>query len=179
VTKVRTRTSTVYGASDMSRLLGVPCECADPVPEAVDDGIIAYYGGWNPQDLHEGPLGMACFAQGVEVYLRRAKVAARGYYRLHLPVDRTHNLTMKDQCDVMKEFDVTLEPAPLVVLIPVLMAGLLESSFQMTMNWCRCADSPYEGRRTIVAVRHGKIEIGAMKDHTLSEHIALAAAKKL
>lgn len=70
------RPSYVYDARTVGRILGIPCECSDPVPKAADGDIVVYYGGWDLGVLEgTGKVVNDCAPHG-----KYWKTAA-GYYR--------------------------------------------------------------------------------------------------
>src|ERR1700676_483675 len=64
----RTIMSFVYDAAAMSRILGLPCETDEPVPEALDGEIVLWYGGWTLQQLRFSNAGKSRMWQDQDWY---------------------------------------------------------------------------------------------------------------
>ena len=70
----------VYDAAAVSRILGIPVKCSDPVPQAADGEIVVYYGGWNLKQLRVSPAGKSCMWQNQDWYEKYRWKAEPGYY---------------------------------------------------------------------------------------------------
>src|SRR5262245_56743275 len=47
----------IYDAAAVSRILGIPAECPDPVPPAAAGEVVIYSGGWNLRTLRTSAAG--------------------------------------------------------------------------------------------------------------------------
>ncbi|OGJ62656.1 hypothetical protein A3D12_03780 [Candidatus Peribacteria bacterium RIFCSPHIGHO2_02_FULL_55_24] len=131
----------VYDAAAVSRILGLPCESSDPVPQAEAGEIIIYYGGWDLKTLCLSPGGKKRMWQDQDDWYGKYEWKAEsGYYRLLLPVPNSNRRTWDEQLRHLARIDTAWKPAPVCVAATALLIHLTETGNDLLEdNWCRSA----------------------------------------
>lgn len=153
-------TDIVYDVAAMSRILGIPCKCSDPVPQATDDELIVYYGGWDLKTLRLSPGGKKRMQQGKDWYEKHEWKAEPGYYRILLPVPRSDHRTRTDQHKQLAYIDSDWKPTPVCIAATGLLVHLVETGNDLLGNdRCRCAESlPYD-HSVVLHARNGRVDV--------------------
>lgn len=120
-------TGIVYNAAAMSRILGLPCECSDPVPEAGDDGIVIYYGGWDLPELRDSTAGKRCMNQNIYWFEKCGWKAKPGYYRVNLRVRGSERKSWSEKIAHLRATNKAAQPAPVAVAATTLLAHLMDT----------------------------------------------------
>lgn len=173
-------TGIVYDATAIARILGLPCECSEPVPQAADGEIVVYYGGWDFDTLNLSPGGMKRMWDDQDLDPECQEWAAEpGYYRLLLPVPNSNRKTWNDQISHLAGIDTAWKPAPICVSNTALVAHLIETGNNLLRDdWCRCAEPLSGGRHAELAVSNGRVYAISCRDDQSHDRIWLSAARK-
>ena len=147
----------VYDANAVSRILGLPCESSDPVPDVADGEIVIYYGGWDLKQLRLSKAGQQRMLDH-PWYEEKGWKAEPGYYRLNLRVANSNRKTWNEQVAHLRTIDETLQPASVTVAASALLVHLTETGKDLLQNdWCRCSGPLPDGNRAVLAVRVGRV----------------------
>ncbi len=134
-----------YDVMAISRILGIPAKCKDPIPKPAEGEIIVYYGGWTLQELLLSPAGqkrMKPFWHGWEFFAQFPK-AESGYYRLLLPVPHSE-ATLTDQLRLLISMGPSWVMAPINVVATAVLAHLVETDeFLLKGHRYRCEVPEY------------------------------------
>lgn len=170
----------VYDAPTMSRLLGLPCECNDPVPQAAFGEIIVYYGGWDLRTLRLSPGGQKRMRQDQDWYEKYGWKAEPGYYGLLLPVLDSNRKTWDDQLRHLTGIDPVWQVAPVCVAATGYLAHLLQVGDDLLHNdWCRCAEALPDGGRAGLGVLGGRVVVNGSWGGGPYGYVWLSAARKI
>ena len=125
-----------YDAATVGRILGIPCECSDPIPEAEDGKVDIYYGGWT--------LGKLVATGKVVNHLSKEYEkwkAPPGYYRVLIPVPRSDRMKRNERIAYANRFyDVFKElPTPVVATVLAVHLGVISEDL-MQGGSCFCAE---------------------------------------
>lgn len=150
----------VYDAAAVSRILGLPAECKDPIPQARDGEIIIYYGGWDLSTLRTSAAGKVRMWQDQTWYNDKEWKAEPGYYRLLLPVPGSSGKSWDDQLTHLCTIDRAWQPAPICVAATAQLVHLTETGNALFKDgWCRCAEALPYGRRAALVVDEGRVGV--------------------
>jgi len=168
----------VYDAVTVSRILGLPCECNDPVPPARDGEIVVYYGGWSLTQLRR------C-SGSTERTLKQAWYktyewpALSGYYRLLLPVPRSNFRHWDAQLHHLATIDAAWTPAPVRVAATALIVHFIDTGEDLLRGGrCRCAEALPGNWHPEIGVYAGHVCVRRRWDFFPGKRLWLAAAKK-
>ncbi len=152
----------VYDAAAVSRILGLPCEISDPVPQAKDGEIVVYYGGWNLKQLRNSVAGKELMLQVPESGERDKWKADPGYYRLLLPVPDSNMKTWNEQLRHLATIDAAWRAAPVCVAVTALLvhSTVTGNDLLKNDNWYLCAEMPTSGCHTVLAFFNGRVGVG-------------------
>jgi hypothetical protein len=145
----------VYDATSVSRILGIACECNDPVPEVDVGEIVVYYGGWSLAELRATQAGQKYVWRvpndDVEPY------AETGYYRVRLrfPTDACNALHWQQQ-QLLAGLEPGFKRVPIVVAATAYLVHLAATGEDI-LNGGVCRGSEYLNSR--VPGRRGHIVI--------------------
>lgn len=178
---VSTGIGIVYDAVAMSRILGITCECKDPVPEAADGEVVIYYGGWDLPTLRKSAAGQKRMWQDQNWYDDKGWKVEPGYYRVLLRVPDSNRRNWNEQVNHLKTVDEAWQPAPVTVAATALLVHLTETGNDLLRNdWCRCAEPLPCDDHAALTVDHGRVLVydrrwdGRRDDG----HLWLSAARK-
>jgi len=153
-------TGIVYDAAAMSRILGLPCECNDPVPEAADGEIVIYYGGWDLPTLCSSTAGNTRMWQDQNWYDEKGWKAEPGYYRLSLRVPDSNRKNWNEQIAHLRTVDEALQSAPVTVAASALLVHLTETGNDLLKNdWCRCSEALPDAYHAALTVLSGRVYV--------------------
>jgi len=173
-------TGIVYDAPAMRRILGLPCECSDPVPAAAYGEIVIYYGGWDLGPLRLSPGGQKRMEQRRQWYERYGWKAEPGYYGLLLPVPDSNRKKWNAQLQHLAGIDPVWQAAPLCVAATGLLAHLRETGNDLLRNdWCRCAEALPDDAHAGLRVDGGRVDVGDEGDDFHDDRLWLSAARKI
>lgn len=154
-----TKNGLVYDAAAMSRILGFPAECSDPVPEAAEDEIVIYYGGWDLKTLRNSPAGQARMCQN-DRYDGRQRSTDPAYYNVLLPVPASNGEEWSGQVILLRTAHEGWQPAPVCVAATALLVHLTETGNNVLKDASyRCAETVLGNGRVILAVRDGRVDL--------------------
>jgi hypothetical protein len=175
----------VYSAAAMSRILGLPCECSDPVPEAADGEIVIYYGGWDLDALRSSVAGKMHMWQNSHYNEREWKVAEPGYYKIILPVPDSNRKPREQQVAHMRTISEGFQPAPIVVAASAALVHLMETGNSLLKedSYYMCDESRNEHKNYHVGLMFRRdleeclVDIQHRWDGAIHNEVWLAAAK--
>lgn len=174
---IRHGTGIVYDAAAMSRILGLTCECSDPVPEAADGEIVIYYGGWDLPTLRKSAAGQKRMWQDQNWYDDKEWKAEPGYYRLNLRVPNSNRKNWNEQVAHLRTIDEALQTAPVTVAASALLVYLTETGNDLLKNdWCRCSEPLPDGGRAVLAVYDGRVYVSDCWDDSRDDDLWLASS---
>ena len=174
-----TGTGLVYDAASVSRILGLSCECSDPIPAFNDDEIVIYYGGWSLAQLRASHVEQPCMWQQQNWYDDYKWRAEPGYYRVLLRVPDSDCRDWNEQVGHLKMIDEAWQPAPVVVAVTALLVHLRQTGNDLLGGgWCRCAES-LPGCHVALAVSNGLVLVNDERwDDRRCDGIWLSAARR-
>lgn len=179
VPKASHGTGIVYDAGAIFRILGLPAECSNPVPEAAKGEIVIYYGGWDLMQLRTSPAGKKRMWQGQDWYEKYGWKAEPGYYRLLLPVLDSNRKNWSEQLQHLAGIDAAWQPAPICIATTALLAHLKETGNDLLKNnWCRCTEPLPDDNHAALTVRDGRVHVDRYWDGYPRVHAWLAASRK-
>ncbi|MBI1813289.1 hypothetical protein HY285_05400 [Candidatus Peregrinibacteria bacterium] len=173
------RPSYVYDAATVSRVLGLPCECSDPVPRAADGEVVVYYHGWELQALE----GTGKVVNYLSSSTKQWKAPA-GYYRALIPVPESNRLTWNEQAGDDKASLLARQYAGWLALPTPIGATALAVHLGVTGedllqgNFCRCAEALPGGSHAELDVGEGRVVVSGSWDGDPSGSVFLGAARK-
>lgn len=163
-------------------ILGIPCECNDPVPEARDGEIVIYYGAWDLPTLRNSAAGKKCMWQTQNWYDPYGWKAEPSHYRLLLPVPSSNCKNWTEQADHLRSIDAAWRPVPVAVAATILVVHLAETGVDLLRNdFCRCAETLPSGNRAGLMASTGRVHVSAYRAHwddDVHEKLFLGAARK-
>jgi len=166
----------VYDAAAMCRVLGLQCECSDPVPAAIAGYTTFYYGGWNLRELRTSKAGMVRMRfddHGVDSH---AKVVQPGYYQLCIRSPGTNRKDWTESVQYLQTTYATLQAAPVVVAATGLLAHLAETGSDLLWgDWCRCIDQLPHKNRFVLSVLEGRMDVSGLLESTDNHNLWLAS----
>lgn len=172
------RAGIVYDAAAITRILGLPAECSDPAPEALDGETVVYYGGWTLQELRSSKAGRARMWDQ-DWYDSYGWKAGPGYYRLLLPVPGSNRKTWEQQRRHMRELDEAWEPAPVCIAATGLLAHLAATGNDLLRDdFCRCAEALPDGGHAVLTVYGGRVLVYDYWGGRRYDYLWLSAARK-
>ena len=172
-------TGLIYDVAAMSRILGLSCECSDPVPEATDGEIVIYYGGWDLPTLRNSIAGKTRMWQDQNWYDNKGWKAEPGYYRLNLRVPNSNRKNWSEQLAHLRTVDKVLQSALVTVAASALLVHLTETGNDLLKNdWCRCAEPLPDDLRAVLTVYKGRVSVDSVWDGRRSDRLWLAAAAR-
>ena len=168
----------VYDPRTVSHILGIPCECSDPVPQQAKDGeIVVYYGGWDLQQQRASTAGKQRMWQDQDWYEKYGWKADPGYYRLLLPVPHSNGQFWSEQLRQLAALGSAWQPAPVCVAATALLVHLTETGNDLlTSDWCRCAEPLPDEYRVVLAVIRGRVSVGYGWDDRRYDSLWLSSA---
>lgn len=171
----------VYDAPTVSRILGLPVECNEPVPQAADGEIVVYYGGWDLKQLRTSAAGKKRMWQDQNWYEKYGWKAEPGYYRLLLPVPNSNLKTWSDQLSHLASINTAWQPSPVCIAATALLVHLTETGNDLLKNnWCRCMEALPRGFHAGLGVREGRVRVDDRYwDDYPSDYVFLGAARKI
>ena len=171
----------VYDAAAVSRILGLPCESSDPVPQAEAGEIIIYYGGWDLKTLCLSPGGKKRMWQDQDDWYGKYEWKAEsGYYRLLLPVPNSNRRTWDEQLRHLARIDTAWKPAPVCVAATALLIHLTETGNDLLEdNWCRCTEVLPDGGHAVLSVSGGRVRVRSYWVDSPYDDVFLGAARKV
>lgn len=173
-------TGLVYDVAAMARILGLPCECSDPVPQAADGEIVVYYGGWDLKTLRLSPAGKKRMWQDQDWYEKYGWKAEPGYYRLFLPVPNSNRKNWSDQLRHLASIDTAWQPAPVCVANTALLVHLTETGNDLLRSdWCRCAEALPGDNYAVLTVYDGRVDVDDYWDDDPYDYGWSSAARKV
>ncbi|MBI2523787.1 hypothetical protein HYW11_01025 [Candidatus Peregrinibacteria bacterium] len=172
----------VYDVAAVSRILGLPCESSDPVPQAKDGEVVIYYGGWSLKQLRNSPAGKKWMGQVVELGEKDEWKSEPGYRRLLLPVPSSNRKGWSEQLRHLATIDTAWQPASVCVAATALLIHLTETGNNLLLedSCIRCAEVLPTDCRVILMVDFGRVR-GAVEpwpDRPF-DRMWLAAAQKV
>lgn len=174
-----TQNGLVYDAAAISRILGIPCECSNPVPEAADGEIVIYYGGWDLPTLRKSPAGKKRMWQDQNWYDDKGWKAEPGYYRINLRIPNSNRRNWPEQVSHLKTVDEALQPAPITVAATALLVHLTETGNDLLKtDYCRCAETLPDDDRAGLGVHRGRVRVFSLWDGFRDDVLWLAASRK-
>lgn len=169
----------VYDAAAVSRILGLPAECKDPIPKARDGEIIIYYGGWDLPTLRTSAVGKKRMWQGQTWYDDKGWKAEPGYYRLLLPVPGSNRKSWDDQLKHLATIDRAWQPAPICVAATALLVHLTETdSDLLRRKWFRCAEALPHDYHAALGVDGGRVHVDDYWSGSRLRGVFLGAARQ-
>lgn len=151
----------VYDAAAMSNILGLPCECGEPVPVADHNEVVIYYGGWDLPTLRESPAGKERMWQNQRYDMKDVVETQPGYYRLISPVPSSNYKNVNEQVAHHKKIGAG-DFAPIAVMCTALLAHLQKTGKDLLKNdLCRCAGIFVDGHRALLAVTEGRVYVNS------------------
>lgn len=173
-------TGIVYDAVAMSRILGLPCDCNDPVPQAAYGEIVVYYGGWDLRTLRLSPAGQKRMRQDQDWYERHGWKVEPGYYGLLLPVLDSNRKKWEQQLQHLAGIDPAWQASPICVAATGLLAHLVETGNDLLKNdWCRCAEALPDDHHAGLSVNDGRVGVNGNWDDNPDDDVWLSAARKI
>ncbi len=170
----------VYDAAAMSRILGLPCECSDPVPQAAYGEIVVYYGGWDLRTLRLSEAGQKRMRQDQDWYEKYGWKAEPGYYGLLLPVPDSNRKNWSAQLQHLTAIDAVWQAAPICIAATALLVHLTETGNDLLKNdWCRCAEALPDDLRAGLTVGDGRVVVSRYWDGGPLGFVWLSAARKI
>lgn len=170
----------VYSAVQVSRILGLPVECNEPVPQAADGEIVVYYGGWDLKQLCTSTAGKKRMWQDRDWYEKYGWKAEPGYYRLLLPVPNSNLKVWTDQLSHLATISAAWQPSPVCIAATALLVHLTETGNDLLKNdWCRCAEALPDGVHAGLAVGGGRVGVSYSWDDYPFGRVWLSAARKV
>jgi hypothetical protein len=171
-------TGIVYDAAAMSRILGLTCECSDPVPEAAEGEIVIYYGGWDLPTLRKSPAGQKRMWHQ-NWYDKKGWEAEPGYYRVLLRVPDSNDRDWSEHVNHLRTVNEALQPAPVTVAATALLVHLTETGNDLLKNdWSRCAEALPDDCRPNLTVSKGRVVVSYDWDVNRRDFLWLAASRK-
>lgn len=177
---IPTDTGIVYDATAVNRILGIPAECSDPVPQAAGGEIVVYYGGWDMQTLRLSPAGKKQMWQDQDWYDKYGWKAEPGYYRLLLPVPNSNRRNCSEQLRLLASINTSWEVAPVCVAATALLVHLTVTATDLLRkDWCRCAEVLRGGFRVVLFVYEGRVGLYSDWGEDSDEKLWVSAARKV
>jgi hypothetical protein len=174
-----TSTVIVYDAAAVSRILGIPCECSDPVPEAADGLIVIYYGGWDLKTLRDCVAGKKFMWQNQQWYDDKEWNAESGYYQVNLRVTDSNRKSCDEQVAHLRTIDEAFQPAPVTVAVTALLVHLMETGNDLLQkDWCRCSEPLPSDSRANLTVDHRRVRVDRYWGGFRYDNLWLAASRK-
>ncbi len=173
------RPSYVYDAATVSRVLGLPCECSDPVPKAADGEVVVYYHGWELEALE----GTGKVVNYLSSSTKQWKAPA-GYYRALIPVPESNRLTWDEQAGDDKASLLARQYAGWLALPTPIGATALAVHLGVTGedllqgDFCRCAEALPLDSRAELDVYEGRVDVSSGWDDLRHRDVFLGAARK-
>lgn len=168
----------VYDAAAVSRILGLPAECSEPVPQEAGPGIILYYGGWDLRTLRLSPAGLRRMSQEVCWYDEYPCSAEAGYYKLLLPVPNSGGKHLRNQLRVLASIGADWQPVPVTVAMTALLVHVTKTGADLLFNrFCRCAE--VWQRNEHVEVAFDKDRACVWRGQAIAKDLFLGAARKI
>ncbi len=167
-----------YDAATVYRILGLLCECSDPVPKAEDGEIVVYYGGWSLGDLVGTGKVVNHLSKEREVWKAEA-----GYYHVLLPVPDSNRKTWNQQTDeesgmLARQHD-GWQPIPATVGATALAVHFAASGEDLLKgDFVRCAEALPDVCRAALFVREGRVHVGSCWDDDSYDRVFLGADRK-
>lgn len=170
----------VFDADTMGYLLGLRCECNDTVPEAAQNEIVIYYGGWTLATLCNSVAGKGKIQINEDLNITGCK-SEPGYYRVILRAPGGARMTWDEQVSGMRRFDKTFQPAPVAVAASALLVGPVGTRNDVLYETaCRCAEELPHGRNvTLLPSRDGGMSIVSSYSDARKEDLKLAIVQKI
>jgi hypothetical protein len=171
----------VYSAVAVSRILGLPVGCSDPVPRAAAHEIVIWYGGWDLQTLRDCAGGKKWMAQDQDWRDATGWTAEPGYYRLRLLFPNSSRKTWGDQLALLRTGDEVWHAAHILVATTALLVHLAATGNDLLQNdWCGCANPFQRGLRAVLTIDGGRVNVRIGHwDYVCHSHLWVAAARKL
>ena len=169
-------TGIVYDANDVSRILGLTANCNTSVPEALEDEIVVYYGGWSLEDLYRA-VGDN-FMCNPSDFLRAFPFRVRpGYYRLLLPVPDSDEKSWDEQTkDYLVKNYPGFKPAPTIIALTAELVHLKEYGEDLLRGGsCRCLETLKQ--HATLRVKGGHVDVGFNGLHRPYQYEYLVAVR--
>jgi hypothetical protein len=178
-TRLHTARGLVYDAKAMSRILGLPCKCTDPAPEAAEGEVVIYYGGWTLQQLRLCKAGLKRMWQDQDWYDQYGWKADPGYYHILLPVPGSNRKTNSKQVQHLAGMGLLWQPAPTPIAGSALLAHLTKTGKDLLHNdWCRCLEVLPLDFLAALTVYDGRVDVINYWDDDPYDSVWLSAARK-
>jgi hypothetical protein len=171
----------VYDVATVSRILGLLCECNDPVPNASPGEVAIYYGGWTLQELRVSVAGKQRMLQEKSWYDDEEWKAEPGYYRLLLPVPHSNGQNRREQLVQLHSRNGSAWQAASVCIVATALLVHLQDTGEdlLQRGWCRCAEPSKGDSRVAVSLeRDCCLSIGSVWDDFRDYWLWLAATQK-
>lgn len=169
--------SLTYDAAAVSRILGLPCECSQPVPQAAEGEIVLYYGGWSLKQLRTSATGKKRMRKDQDWYDDKCWKAEPGYYRLLLRVPDSNRKNWSEQVSHLRTIDEAWQPAPVCVAATALLVHLVETGNDLLKtDVCRCAEALPDGDRVVLTVYEGRVDVSDYWDDHRNDDLWLSSA---
>lgn len=169
----------VYDAAAVSRILGIPATCSDPVPKAHDGEIIVYYGGWSLKQLRTCTAGKKHMWQDQVWYEKYGWKAQAGYYRLLLHVPGSNRKNWNEQLRLLTASPTAWQPAPVCVATTALLVHMMETEDNLLKDdWCRCAEKLPDDDHVGLVILDDRIRVCSIWNGCSARDIWLSAARR-
>lgn len=173
-------TGVSYDAERVCKILGFPCQCSDPAPQAIAGQIVVYYGGWSLGSLSKMNNVTNNTFGGSDAWIAEA-----GYYRVLLPVSGSNRKTWHEQAGDAESSMLARQyngwqvtPTPIAAtLLAVHLAVTGKDLLNGDMARCKELFND-QGRRASIDIHVGRVFINRIWDQDSQYNIWLSAARK-
>ncbi len=158
-------TGIVYDAQAVSRLLGLPVNCCDPVPTAREGEVVIYYGGWSLRELRQSPAGLQWMFQGSNLLWGRPWQVESGYYRLLFPVPFSEDRPWDEQREYLSYLNPMWQVCPVLIGATAQLARLMYTGVDfLEAEYCRCAEQIDSGSHSGLWLQEDRLTLTCESD---------------
>lgn len=166
--------SFVHDAKTVCGVLGLPCNCNEEEPKAIDGEVVVWYGGWT--------LGELVATGKVINYLSKEREewkAPAGYYHVRIPVPDSNRMTHDERIAHLARLYAAFNELPTPVGATALAAHLgVTGEDLLKGNFCVCAEALPSGYHAVLSVFEGRVSVYSYWDDNRYGFVFLGAARK-
>lgn len=150
----------VYDVEAVSRILGLPCECDDPVPVSRNYGeVVIYYGGWDLPTLCRSVAGEKYMRHDHNWYEEKGWKAEPGYYHVYLRVFDSNRFEWSEKEKYLNTIG-GWRIAPVTIAATALLVHLAETSEDLLRNDLGlCQEPGIKDHQVSLSVDNGRMVI--------------------
>lgn len=163
----------VYDAESVCRSLGLPNTCREDAPEAADDEVVVWYGGWTLGELEATDKVYSLLPKK-----RRAWKAPPGYYHVHVKIFDSNNMSQNQHADLLGHSSLSLNRLHVPVGATTLAVHLTATGMDLLHgDACCCVERLPRRFRAILYVAGNSVCVDCWHGYSLYD-VFLGAARK-